>query len=160
MHLFAAPLLFTVIYAYMSMSTVPVFDLYLICLGIYLSCSGVAYVVSIATTDARSLVITTGYIAICTLIGGFSDPVRVLEASIAGWVSTLLPRLTYAHWAIEAFYIGAVEPYRPIYDVEFAMDATGIDRGEYSSALVVPILMGVVWRAIALVLLVVKGSRG
>jgi ABC-type multidrug transport system ATPase subunit len=148
-HLVLAPLVFTVIFAYLSAPTMTVTSLYVVSFNIYFVCSAVSYVTSIVASDSRSLVVATGYVVLSIAIGAFIPAVRDVEASLGSVAEYLVPRLTYAHWAIQSFYLSAVAPYAPIYDTELAISAYHMNESEGDLAFLVPILMGVAYRIVA-----------
>jgi hypothetical protein len=148
-HLVLAPLVFTVIFAYLSAPTMTVTSLYVVSFNIYFVCSAVSYATSIVASDSRSLVVATGYVVLSIAIGAFIPAVRDVEASLGSVAEYLVPRLTYAHWAIQSFYLSAVAPYAPIYDTELAISAYHMNESEGDLAFLVPILMGVAYRIVA-----------
>ena len=153
-HLILAPLLFTVIFAYLSAPTMPITSLYVVAFNIYFVCSAISYVTSIIASDSRSLVLATGYVVLCITIGAFFPAVRDVEARMGDVAALLLPRLTYAHWAVQSYYLSAVEPYAPIYDTQLAISNYHMNESEGDLAFIVPLLMGFVYRIIAVLIIV------
>jgi ABC-type multidrug transport system ATPase subunit len=153
-HLILAPLLFTVIFAYLSAPTMPITSLYVVAFNIYFVCSAISYVTSIIASDSRSLVLATGYVVLCITIGAFFPAVRDVEARMGDIAALLLPRLTYAHWAVQSYYLSAVEPYAPIYDTQLAISTYHMNESEGDLAFIVPLLMGFIYRIIAVLIIV------
>mmetsp|Transcript_13213 Transcript_13213/g.41641 ORF Transcript_13213/g.41641 Transcript_13213/m.41641 type:complete len:94 (-) Transcript_13213:57-338(-) len=85
---------------------------------------------------------------------GFIRAVRDVEAKLGGGAGTAIPRVFYAHWTIESFYLAAVRPYTDIYDTHFAIADYRIVQGDKTLGLAMPVIFGLVWRALAAVIII------
>jgi ABC-type multidrug transport system ATPase subunit len=149
-HLLASPLLFTLLFASLSIPTLPTPSLYLVCLGVVFACSGAAHVFAIKVAAGRSLIYATIFVAASLLAGGVSPSVQQIESALGVFLGRTLPRLSFAHWTIEAYYLGVVQPFSAFYETTAALAAVRMAPGEESLALALPFLFGLLFRLLAL----------
>jgi ABC-type multidrug transport system ATPase subunit len=150
-HMFVPPLLFTAVFVLWTVPPIETFTLYVVALGAWVVGSGVAQLMSVATSDARAMVWSAAVVGVSVLVGGVSSNVHnASESSTARWLGTVLPRVTFAYWTIEGFYLGVTETYDGIYDTFIGVSNAGFTESEASTALLVPLAMGAALRLAAL----------
>jgi ABC-type multidrug transport system ATPase subunit len=152
-HLLCAPLVFTAFFAFLSVPTISTATLYTVCLGIFVVASGIAHVASINADQSRALIYATVFVAVSVLTGGVSPSQEQIEAGLGTWIGNTIPKLSFAHWTIEGFYLGVVKPYRDVYNTTAAIEVVGMSHDEHELSLVMPFAIGALLQLVAMITL-------
>lgn len=69
-------------------------------------------------------------------------------------LGTALPAMSYSRWSNEAFYVSVLANYRDTFDLDRGLRALDYSFDAVSFALLMPFVIGLVARCIALILLI------
>jgi hypothetical protein len=152
------PLVFMAIYQWMTVPVVEFWKIYIVALGICDVSMNIAHLLSILLSDNRALIVTVVTICICNILSGMNPTLHQLKGNLGSVVGTALPALSYSRWSMEAFYLSVVSNYRHIYNLDFSLMLWDYSFSEFSRALVMPFVIGMVLRLVALIAIIIIGK--
>eukprot|EP01113_Clastostelium_recurvatum_P005904 TRINITY_DN12654_c0_g1_i3.p1 TRINITY_DN12654_c0_g1~~TRINITY_DN12654_c0_g1_i3.p1 ORF type:complete len:743 (-),score=84.26 TRINITY_DN12654_c0_g1_i3:124-2352(-) len=141
-----APLVFMLIFEYLTAPFVPFWKLYLTALGISEVCMGIAHFLSLVSADNRALIVTVVVICVCNILSGFNPTLHQLRNALGPVLGRLLPALSYSRWSIESLYVAVLTSFSSIYDVTIALSMWGYALREQALALAMPFVLGATLR--------------
>jgi ABC-type multidrug transport system ATPase subunit len=153
-NLVLASLLFVSVFQWITATPISVVTFCIIAFGVYFSCSGAAYLFSVAFLDSISLILTVVYVAVMTSLSGAQPLLPELEKTIGGSLGKVIPSISYSRFSTEAFYLGVLETFKDIYDLDWAFSVHGYAFEDMTSCLLVPFVIGLVFRVVSGVVLI------
>jgi len=148
-NLVLAGLLFVSIFQSMTSSPISTVTFAIVVLGIFFSCSGVAFLFSIITTESVSLILTVVYVSVMTSLSGAQPSLVDLKDVFGGFFGRLMPAMSYARYSTEGFYLGVLKTYEGIYDLSWSFQVREYSFDDMTMCLLLPFAIGLVFRILS-----------
>jgi len=148
-NLVLAGLLFVSIFQSMTSSPISTVTFAIVVLGIFFSCSGVAFLFSIITTESVSLILTVVYVSVMTSLSGAQPSLVDLKDVFGGFFGRLMPAMSYARYSTEGFYLGVLKTYEGIYDLSWSFQVREYSFDDMTMCLLLPFAIGLVLRILS-----------
>ena len=142
------PGLYTLIYYPITQPVLPLLQMYWILLAVQYVCIGVSYFISVIMKGSTSLVIGVVYIFVSIILSGFHPNMNDLHKNL-GEVGLIATWWSYARWAMEALYVGEVNQYKGIYEIQSGLSLWRYNGNSYWRNLIILVVMGVIARLLS-----------
>jgi hypothetical protein len=140
---------------WLSSPAVVFWKLFVIGLGICDVCMNFAHLLSILLEDSRALIVTVTGICMSNILSGFNPTLHQLKSSL-GVIGIGFADISYSRWAIEAFYLSVLSPYKSIYEITPGLEAWDYKLEDLNMALVIPFVLGFAFKIMTVIAVLVK----
>ncbi|RKO90120.1 P-loop containing nucleoside triphosphate hydrolase protein [Blyttiomyces helicus] len=142
---------FTAIYYVLAKPLVGFGMQYLILLGMFFGVYGMSAAISTLVLRENAALLSVVIAMFAAVFCGYGP--SITDAKNGGFLFVL--QMSFNKWAAEAQYSESLTPYGQVYDIEFSRERYGYAIDDVTVDLSICFAIGVVWRVIAFVLLVI-----
>jgi len=146
------PFTYLAVYYFFTNPVTPPLYMYIILLGIQFASMGLGYIAATVVKPPTAPIVGVVLVFYSIITSGFNPTLNSLKNDY-GLVGRIIPGVSFARWAMEAFYLAEVRQYEDIYMIQPGLVFWGYNKDYYWLDILLLIILGVVFRIAACVAL-------